>query len=342
MHTFRPPFYRTYTTLADPIRKWIPTAGGPPPLTLDTSDTAVATDVFSSKAIGRVMSETATATDTALIKNLSRVMSTDTSTITDVPAKALSILIPSDSLSITDSLTYLRTLNSSLSEASAITESLQVDLSKKMVNDVIAFTDTMLHNLSKFITNDTTSITDVFTTKVVGKNPLDTIIVTDTPTFNFSYSMSEITGITDIFDYSLTTPGWVPILRSVKGSPLTTSEVDTNFSNINSKKLERISASDTASVTVYPYGSGIMNFSALNLADNAVIKNPTVVPPDGWQITIKLSNPVSSVSFTWENQWRPIGLTLPTSLIAGKAIYVGAVYNNADSVFDVIAVATQQ
>lgn len=43
-------------------------------------------------------------------------------------------------------------------------------------------------------------------------------------------------------------------------------------------------------------------------------------------------------ALTWDSSYRGIGVTLPATTVAGKWVYVGAVYNAADSKWDVIAV----
>ena len=46
-------------------------------------------------------------------------------------------------------------------------------------------------------------------------------------------------------------------------------------------------------------------------------------------------------AITWDAAYRAIGVTLPTTTVAGKVLYVGAKWNAADSLWDVLAVGQQ-
>jgi TATA-binding protein-associated factor Taf7 len=62
---------------------------------------------------------------------------------------------------------------------------------------------------------------------------------------------------------------------------------------------------------------------------------------DGKKLIIRIKDSGSAQSLTWNAIFRAIGVTLPTTTTANKTIYVGCIYNNADSKWDAIAVAEE-
>jgi hypothetical protein len=56
-------------------------------------------------------------------------------------------------------------------------------------------------------------------------------------------------------------------------------------------------------------------------------------------IRIKDNGTARSISFG--TQYRAIGVTLPTTTVISKTLYLGLVFNNADTKWDVVAVAQE-
>ena len=71
------------------------------------------------------------------------------------------------------------------------------------------------------------------------------------------------------------------------------------------------------------------------------IANPTgtAVPGLGMAIRIKDNGTARAVSFG--TQYRALGVTLPTTTVAGKTLYLGLIYNSDDTKWDVVAVAQE-
>jgi hypothetical protein len=64
-------------------------------------------------------------------------------------------------------------------------------------------------------------------------------------------------------------------------------------------------------------------------------------PKDGQKLTIRIKDNGTQRTLGWDSIWRPIGTTLPTTTVANKIIYVGAIYNSYDAFWDVVSVAQQ-
>jgi len=79
------------------------------------------------------------------------------------------------------------------------------------------------------------------------------------------------------------------------------------------------------------------------LATDATLAAPAA-GKDGQQLRIRIKDNGTARAITWTTSsggYRAIGTTLFTSTVAGKTIYVGCIYNAADSFWDVVSVSTQ-
>jgi hypothetical protein len=71
------------------------------------------------------------------------------------------------------------------------------------------------------------------------------------------------------------------------------------------------------------------------------LANPTgtAVPGRGLAIRIKDNGTARAISF--DTQYRALGVTLPTTTVISKTLYLGLIYNSDDTKWDVVAVAQQ-
>ena len=80
----------------------------------------------------------------------------------------------------------------------------------------------------------------------------------------------------------------------------------------------------------------------INQNQNLTVAFPASTPKNGQKFVFRIkSTSATARTITWASTYRPLGTTLPVSLPAGKYIYVGCIFNSADSVFDVVAVSLQ-
>jgi hypothetical protein len=80
------------------------------------------------------------------------------------------------------------------------------------------------------------------------------------------------------------------------------------------------------------------------LAAGTTIGAPSGTPGDGQRIILRIKDngsPQTITMTTTAGNYRAIGVTLPTTTVTSKTLYVGCIYNGADSFWDVIAVAEQ-
>jgi hypothetical protein len=85
----------------------------------------------------------------------------------------------------------------------------------------------------------------------------------------------------------------------------------------------------------------VLDITALATNITSMTSGMTGTPTNGAKLLIRIKDNGTSRSIAWGASWRGIGVTLPVVTTASKTIYVGAVYNSNDSIWDVVAVEQQ-
>ena len=75
-----------------------------------------------------------------------------------------------------------------------------------------------------------------------------------------------------------------------------------------------------------------------DLASALTIAAPTGTPSTGMKLVIRLTDDGTNRALTWNNIYRAIGVTLPTTTTANKILYIGCIYDEAGSKWDAVAV----
>ena len=75
-----------------------------------------------------------------------------------------------------------------------------------------------------------------------------------------------------------------------------------------------------------------------DLASALTIAAPTGTLSTGMKLIIRLTDNGTNRALTWNNIYRAIGVTLPTTTTANKILYIGCIYDEAGSKWDVIAI----
>lgn len=71
------------------------------------------------------------------------------------------------------------------------------------------------------------------------------------------------------------------------------------------------------------------------------LANPTGTPVDGKNLVIRIKDNGTARAITYDTQYRAIGVTLPTTTVINKTIYLGLVYNLTDTKWDVVGVSIE-
>ena len=96
------------------------------------------------------------------------------------------------------------------------------------------------------------------------------------------------------------------------------------------------STATAATLTVDADSTDVEILTAQN--GSCTIAEPTGTPVQGQKLIIRIKDDGSAAPLTWNAIFRVIGVTLPSTTTSSKIIYVGCVYNDTDTKWDVLAV----
>lgn len=99
--------------------------------------------------------------------------------------------------------------------------------------------------------------------------------------------------------------------------------------------------STATSATITPPGD-VRQYNLLAQA-SALTINSTLASQlvHGQSILIRIKDNGTARAITWNSIYRAIGVTLPTTTVPGKTLYIGAVWNLTDNKWDVLAVGQE-
>jgi hypothetical protein len=102
----------------------------------------------------------------------------------------------------------------------------------------------------------------------------------------------------------------------------------------------RVTAVDPAPSILLPLSDGSDQWDILNASGAVTVTADSGVPFHGQKWTWRFYSS-TACTLTWDAQYRPFGVTLPTSPAVNTGVYVGMIYNAIDAAWDVVSVATQ-
>lgn len=104
-------------------------------------------------------------------------------------------------------------------------------------------------------------------------------------------------------------------------------------------KTPQIQAVASAATVTPTFSNDQVNITAQAAA--LTLANPTGTAVDGWGIVIRIKDNGTARTIAYGTQYRAIGVTLPTTTVISKTLYIAMVFNNADTKWDVVAVAQE-
>jgi len=112
-----------------------------------------------------------------------------------------------------------------------------------------------------------------------------------------------------------------------------------NKKSIKRKNIVRpIVNSTTTTATLTPNIDEYEQEDVTDLASAMTIAAPTGTPSTGMKLIFRITDDGTARALTWNVIYRAIGVTIPTTTTANKILYVGCIYDEAGSKWDVVAV----
>lgn len=108
----------------------------------------------------------------------------------------------------------------------------------------------------------------------------------------------------------------------------------------NKRVTPRIGTTASGS-TITPTSDASDQYNVTALAADATIAAPSGTPTDGQHLIIRILDNGTARALTWNGAYRAVGITLPTTTVINKVIYIGCAWSAQNSTWDVLAVATQ-
>ena len=97
----------------------------------------------------------------------------------------------------------------------------------------------------------------------------------------------------------------------------------------------------TASSATLTAASTNTSYHVTALSTNSTIAAPSGTPVDGHKLVYRFKDDGTARTLTWNTIFRAIGTTIPSGTSAGKVMYVGTIYNDQDSKWDVISATVE-
>lgn len=110
---------------------------------------------------------------------------------------------------------------------------------------------------------------------------------------------------------------------------------------LTNKRLTARVQSVTSSATVTPNSDTDDLVIITAQAASLVIANPTGTPTEGQALLIRIKDNGTARAVSFGSEYRAIGITLPTTTVLSKTMYLGCVRNVADTKWDVIGLSQE-
>lgn len=114
---------------------------------------------------------------------------------------------------------------------------------------------------------------------------------------------------------------------------ITASSTDT----LTNKRIQPRVYSTTSTGTLTPDVSTYDTFILTAQAAGLTVAAPTGTPVQGEKMMFRIKDNGTSRTLTWNAIFRALGVWLPSATTINKTIYIGAIYNSADTKWDVIS-----
>nr|MDQ3009059.1 hypothetical protein [bacterium] len=132
------------------------------------------------------------------------------------------------------------------------------------------------------------------------------------------------------------------LTRSAAGVLAVEGVVIPSISSTNTFTNKRVTArigTETSSATSTPTADSVDQWNVTALAVADAFAAPTGTPTDGQKLMIRIKDNGTARALTWNAIYRASSdLALPSTTVISKTLYLGFIYNAADTKWDLLAV----
>lgn len=115
----------------------------------------------------------------------------------------------------------------------------------------------------------------------------------------------------------------------------------TDTQTLTNKSITTRIGTTASSSTPTPDADANDHYHVTALAAGATFGAPTGTPTDGQRLVIRIKDNGTARTLAYNAIYRAIGVNLPSTTVISKTIYLGMIYNSADTKWDVVAVSQE-
>lgn len=131
--------------------------------------------------------------------------------------------------------------------------------------------------------------------------------------------------------------GTIAVLAAPSGTVVGTSDTQT----LTAKRITARVVTEASNATPTPNADTTDEHTITAQAAAAAFAAPSGTPTEGQPMIIRIKDNGTARALSFNAIYRAIGVTLPTTTVLSKTLYIGMIYNSTDTKWDVLGVAQE-